>query len=50
MNQLEAALEVQQCRDILAAFLKLGPEGEHYSAHSTVIEAANANMHLVTCK
>eukprot|EP00953_Heterococcus_sp_UTEX-ZZ885_P036473 18787-Heterococcus_DN1.PRE.2 len=26
MNQLEAALEAQQCRDMLAAFLKLGPE------------------------
>jgi hypothetical protein len=45
MNQLEAALEVQQCRDMLTAFLKLGPEGEHYTAHSTRFARNNLPQH-----
>jgi hypothetical protein len=45
MNQLEAALEAQQCRDMLATFLKLGPEGEPYTAHSTLFASNITRQH-----
>jgi hypothetical protein len=45
MNQLEAALEAQQCRDMLAAFLKLGPEGELYTPHSTLFASNITRQH-----